>query len=999
MPGNTHKKGEAILVVGAGAAGVRASLDLAEMGYRVYLSDKSPSVGGALVHMDRWFPNNHCGLCKMLPVFARDDTSQYCLRRGFIHPNIEILSMTEVGQVRGEAGDFSVTLKSVPSGVNQDLCIGCGLCVDVCPVEAPDAFNEGLGKRKAIYLRNPWMPSNAYVIDWAACTKCGVCAEKCPTKAVDLSAQAGTRDIRVGSIILSTGFEEFDPESAAQYGHGRFPNVLTSIELERILSQSGPTDGQLVRPSDQKVPKSVAFLQCVGSRDMKRTYCSYACCMYALKEAMLIKQLHPETEIEIFYMDMRTFGKGYYRYYQQAVDMGIKFTRSRVPVVKQDFKTGDLIITASAEDGGLKQRRFDMLVLSVGQTPSPRFKELAESLGIKLDESDFCETSELMPVDTNKLGVYICGSASGPKDIAESIIGASAAAGRAALFAAPLQRAEGQVRPAEATPPKTAVLLCDCGQEISSVIDMDKLLQACRVLPSVVYAERSPYLCLSDAVKEIKARMEQQGANRLVLGTCAPFISRKLSSDIAVDPSLIQVVNLREEVAWPNRNSPAAATGKARALIGMAVERLRLQESVPLPHIVTKQSALIIGGGLAGMVAALSIAGMGYEVHLVERETELGGRARDMRFTLEGNDIQALVRQTIQEVESNPLIHVYLGTQIVGVEGYAGNFKVKFSGSDDARSVLEVGSIVVATGADDLKTTEYLYGQNEKVITQEELEKRIAAGQLEDVKSVAMIQCVGSRDEKRPYCNRFCCSQALMNALLIKELKPEAQVVVFYRDLMSYGFVERYYTRAREKGVLFVRYDPDTKPEVTGDNGKLKVTAKEPAVGGKIMMEPDLLVLSTPVVPRDEGQLARLLGVDFDEDGFFREAEVKFRPVDFLKDGVFLCGLAHSPRSLGESIMQAQAAGQRASSILSRDKLVSGRTVSEVKQRWCAGCEMCIAVCPYGARVKDEKEGVVVVLEALCQGCGACVVSCPSGAAGLRGFSDKQVLSMMDAVF
>lgn len=999
MPGNIHKKGESILVVGAGAAGVRASLDLAEMGYKVYLCDKSPSVGGALVHMDRWFPNNHCGLCKMLPVFARDDTSQFCLRRGFIHTNIEIMPMTEVEQMKGEAGDFTVTLKSVPSGVNQELCIGCGLCVDVCPVEVPDAFNEGLEKRKAIYLRNPWMPSNAYVIDWEACTRCGICSEKCPTKAVDLSAQGGTREIKVGSIILSTGFEEFDPESAAQYGHNRYPNVLTSIELERLLSQMGPTDGRLLRPSDQKVPKSVAFLQCVGSRDMKRTYCSYACCMYALKEAMLIKQLHPETEVEIFYMDMRTFGKGYYRYYQQAADMGIKFTLSRVPVVKQDFKTGDLLITTAAEDGGLKQRRFGMLVLSVGQVPSPQFKELAESLGVKLDENDFCETGELTPVDTDKSGVFVCGSASGPRDIAESIIGASAAAGRAALFATPLQRPEARVTAAEPMPPKTAVLLCDCGQEVSSVIDMDALLQACRALPSVIHAERSPYLCLADAVKDIRAKMDQHGANRLVLGTCAPFISRKLSSDIAMDPSLIQIVNLREEVAWPNRHTPAAATSKARAMISMAVERLRLQESVPLPHIATKQSALVIGGGLAGMTAASSIADMGYEVHLVEREAELGGRARDMRYTLEGADVQALLKTTIQAVESNPLIHVYLGTELTGVEGYAGNFKVKLTGKEDAKSVIEVGSMVVATGADDLKTTEYLYGQNDQVITQGELESRIASGQLGDLKSVAMIQCVGSRDEQRPYCSRFCCSQALANALRIKEIKPEVQVVVFYRDLMSYGHIEKFYTRAREKGVLFVRYQPESKPEVKIEGGRLKVTAREPAVGGKITMEPDLLVLSTPVVPRDEKQLARLLAVDLDEDGFFKEAEVKFRPVDFLKEGVFLCGLAHSPRSLGESIMQAQAAGQRASSILSRDKLTSGRTVSEVKQRWCAGCEMCIAVCPYGARIKDEKEGVVVVLEALCQGCGACVVSCPSGASGLRGLSDRQVLSMMDAVF
>ncbi|MDM7998699.1 MAG: FAD-dependent oxidoreductase [Dehalococcoidia bacterium] len=996
MPGNTRKKGDGVLVVGAGAAGIRASLDLAEMGCKVYLCDKSPSLGGVMVLTDRWFPDNHCGMCKMLPIFARDDTSQYCLRRGLIHPNIRVLPLTEVQKVQGEAGDFTVTLKSAAAGVNHDLCIGCAQCVSVCPAEASDAFNEGLARRKAIYLRNPWMPSNSYVIDWAACNRCGACVEKCPTTAIDLNSEDVLTEIKCGSIILSTGFEEFDPARATQYGHRRYPNVVTSIELERLMSQSGPTQGRLVRPSDHKVPDSVAFLQCVGSRDMKRDYCSYACCMYALKEAILIKKTYPQTEVEIFYMDMRTFGKGYYRYYQQAVEMGIKFTRCRIPVVKQDFKSGDLLMTTISEDGQLRPCRFGMLVLSVGQTPSPRFEELADSLGVKLNESGFCETSELDPVDTNKKGVYVCGSASGPKDITDAMVTATAAAGRAVLFALRPDRKAAEPGEVAVGMPKTAVFLCDCGKEVASALDMDALLQAAKTMPSVVHVERVPYLCHSEAVKSIRAKMEQCHSNRAVLATCAPFISRKLSSDIAVDPCLIQVVNLREEVAWPHRNA-AAATSKARALIAMAVERLRLQDCVPLPHIVTKQSALVIGGGLAGMTASLSIASMGYEVHLVERDADLGGRARDMHLTPDGNDVQILLRKTIQDVENNELIHVYRGTEVVGVDGCAGDFKVRFAGRDGAKSVVEVGSIVVSTGADDLKPDEYLYGQNERVLTQGELEKKIAAGELGDLKSVAMIQCVGSRDEKRPYCSRFCCSQALMNALRIKEIKPQAEIVVFYRDLMSYGFIERQYLRAREKGILFARYDPERKPEVRAEGGKLKVTAKELAVGGTITLEPDLLVLSTPVVPGDQKRLTKLLSVDLDEDGFFDVAEAKFRPVDFLRDGIFVCGLAHSPRSLTESLVQAQAAAQRACCILSRGKLTSGRMVSEVKQRWCAGCEMCISVCPYGARVKDEKQGAVVVLEALCQGCGTCVVSCPSGAASLRGLSDRQVISMTDA--
>ncbi len=1016
MSETKRKKGKAVLVVGGGAAGIRASLDLAEMGHKVYLCDRKPSLGGVLVHTDRWFPDNHCGMCKMLPIFSRDDKSQFCLRSGLVHPNIELLPMTEFDSVTGEAGDFTVTVKSAPAGVNPELCVGCGTCNSVCPVEVPDEFNEGLSQRKAIYLRTPWLPSNSYVIDWAACTKCGECVAHCPTKAINLSPQGSSKKISVGSIILSTGIEQFNTEAASQYGHGRYPNVLTSIELERLLSQSGPTEGVMLRPSDKKVPQSVAFLQCVGSRDMKRNYCSFACCMYALKEAMLIKKLYPQVEVEIFYMDMRVFGKGYHRYYEQAKAAGIKFTRCRVPLVKQDFQNGDLIITTAGEDNSLKQRRFNMLVLSVGQVPSPLFQVLADpgGLGIKLNQHGFCQTGEFTPVETSTPGVFVCGSASGPKNITDSMIGASAAAGKASHYAISVEWPEnGGPSNGAGTdfeidaPAKTAVLLCDCGNQISSIIDMEDLLDASRALPSVVYAERAPYLCMEDALASIRPKMDHHGANRVVLASCAPFLTRRLGASIDLDPSLIQVVNLREEVAWPNQENPVAATDKARALISMAVERLRLQQPAVMLHIAMNQSALVVGSGLAAMVAARTISDFGYEVHIVSREPELGGRARNIRTTLSGSDVPAFLEDLRRTLANNPDIHQYKGVEIATVEGHAGNFHVILtstvadpSGKDLATSSLEVGSIVLAMGADELRPTEYLYGQNDKVITQTELEARLNTGDLGDVKSVAMVQCVGSRDEDRPYCGRICCAEALLNALRIKEANPHAEVVIFYRDMMSYGLMEADYKRAREKGVLFVRYDPERKPEVKAEGGKLRVTVRETALprnDGNIVMEPDLLVLSVPLVPRDQTALAAILGLELTEDGFFKEAEVKFRPVDCVRDGIFICGLAHSPRGMAESITQAQAAGQRAASIMAKGRLMSGRTVSEVKARWCAGCQMCVDICPYNARVMDESEGVVMVLEALCQGCGTCVVSCPSGAAGLRGLSDKQIMSMVDA--
>ena len=1007
-----ESKSDAVLVIGAGVSGIRASLDLAEMGRKVYLCDRNPNIGGTLVQLDKWFPDNHCGMCKMLPIFSRDDSSQFCLRRGLVHPNIEILSRTELAKIDGEAGAFTATLRSVPTGIKQDLCIGCGFCAQVCPVEVDDDFDEGLVKRKAIFLRNPWQPASSYVIDWETCTRCGACVEECPTQAIDLTERESEKQVEVGAVVLSTGFEEFDPESAGQYGHQRFPNVLTSIELERILSPGGPTEGKLLRRSDRKVPSSVAFLQCVGSRDTRRNYCSSACCMYAIKEAILIKKAQPEVDVEILYMDIRNFGKGYYRYYEQARELGVKFTRSRVPVVKQDFKNNDLLITVAAEDGSLSQRRCGMLVLSVGQTPSPRFAELAKSLGLELNEWSFCATKELAPVTTARRGIFVCGSASGPKDIADTLIESSAAAGQAAQFVRAAVKADTSGdAPEQLEEPAIAVFLCACGQEVSSVVGMDKLAEAAKGMPGVVHVEEVPFMCQKEAVASVGAKMREHKASGAVLATCALFATRKLAAGTGIDPCMIQTFNLREEAAWSNKGNPEAATEKAVALTRMAVERMRLQEACPVPVTDMKQAALVVGGGLSGMVAAQSIADAGFEVHLVERETELGGNARRIYSTVQGSDIQALLKETVEKIENDPKIHVYKDVDVSEVSGYAGNFRVVMAqqgeeakaepGQEDApeeeaKPLLEVGAVVLATGGEGGVPTEYLYGQNERVVTQEEFEKKLFDGALGDVKSVAMIQCVGSRDEKRPYCSRVCCSQALKNALRVKEMNPEAEIVVFYRDLMSYGFLEQYYTLAREKGVLFVRYELEKKPEVRDEGGKLKIQAMEPVLRGRVTVEPDWLVLSAPIDPHDQSKLAGMLGLETTEDGFFKEAEVKFRPVDFVKDGIFLCGLGHSPRSISESILQAQAAGERAIALLSRPQLGSGRVVSEVRERWCAGCEMCIPVCPYEARYKDEKRGIVMVREALCQGCGACVVACPSGAARLRGFSDTQVLSMTE---
>jgi len=998
----------AVLVIGAGVSGLRAALDLAESGFRAYLVDSSPGIGGTVPQLDKWFPDNQCEMCKLLPVFSRDDCSQLCLRRDMAHPNIELLPNSRVDMVTGEAGNFEVTVKTMSRWVKSERCTGCGLCPEVCPVEVPDEYNDGLQTRKAIYVHSPQAIPNFYCIDRETCTRCGKCIEVCPTNAIDLDLPDESRKVAVGAIIVSSGFQEFDAAQMGQYGFGRHANVLNNLQVERLLSSGGKTEGKLLRPSDGQVPRKVAFLQCVGSRDAKRNYCSTACCMYALKEAILIKEKYPDTEVTIFYMDIRAFGKGYHRYYQKAQDLGVNFIHSRVSTLRENPRTKNLLVLARAEDGADISSEFDLVVLSAAQCQSAHTAELSKALGVDVNGWGFIQSDGWWQTRTSKEGVYVCGSAAAPADIADSVIQASAAACEASVL---LASARDQLVGAEAesTAPtagdedaKVAVFICRCGQEIASVVDTRQVAEFARALPGVTSVEEVEFLCLPETLEDIKKSVTASGANRVVFAACAPYHYQRLLGrtmrEAGIDPSWWQLVNFREQLAWVHRDSKPQATEKARRILAMTVEKLRDQEPLSITPMPVEHQGLVIGAGISGMVAALSLVEQGFEVRLVEKSAEPGGHSGDVRHSLGNEDPQAFINALREKVTANPNIHLHPETEVVEVTGHSGNFHSKLRAADETIVEIEHGVVIVATGAEDYVPTEYQYGQNDRIITQRELQKRLAEDTLGNPSTVVMIQCVGSRDEEHPYCSRTCCSDAIVNALKIKEQSPDTQLLLLNRDIMTYAFREECYAQAREAAVLFIRYELDNKPVVTATDGTITVQVDDPVLPGKLEIDADLLVLSTGIVPADNEKLAETLSLELTEDGFFKEVDTKFRPVDTIIDGIFICGRANAPRNLDEEVVQAQAAAQRAANVLSRKELQSGRIVSEVNARKCSGCELCVTTCPFNARWMDEDRRVAVVEEALCQACGTCVAVCPNSAAKLRGYKEKQMLSLIEAV-
>ena len=927
--------------------------------------------------------------------------------------NINLITNSEVKSIAGDPGNFSVTLTNNPRYIDPGACTGCGDCARHCPASAINTINKGMNDRRATYIEYAQAVPLAFAIDMDACIGCGLCEKTCLAKAVKYDDQVRESELTVGSVILSPGTKGFDPSELDYLGYGKYPNVVTAEGFERILSAGGPYFGHVMRPLDREEPKSIAWLQCVGSRDKNRCgngYCSSVCCMYATKEAMIAKEhIHGDLETVIFNMDMRTFGKDYEKYFLRARDKeGIRFEKARIHTITEIPETGDLKVGYADDSGAMQEEIFSMVVLSVGLTIPDSAVRLAKRLDIELDEYNFAKSDPFAPVETSKPGIYTCGVFQGPKDIPGSVTEASAAA---CLAGAGLSESRGTDIPTVEVPaekdvagddPRIGVFVCNCGINIGGIVDVPAVQEYASTLPNVVFSDNNLFTCSQDTQEKIKEMILEQNLNRVVVASCSPKTHEAMFMETleacGLNKYLFEMANIRNQNSWIHSKMPETATQKAKDLVRMAVARAGTLKPLEEKVIHVNQRGLVIGGGIAGMNAALNLGKQGFEVVLIEKEPVLGGFARNLRHTIEGADVQAYLEKLIAQVETEDKVEVVTGATVTGFGGYKGNFNTTVALDGGNARQIDHGVIIVATGANEYHPKEYLYEEDQRVVTQVEFTQQLEDQGADGLDTVVMIQCVGSRNEELVECSRICCQAAVKNALLVKKINPDTQVFVLYRDMRTYGLMEDYLTEAREKGVIFMRFDADTPPRVEASQDGLIVKTRDHVLQRDVEITAEQLVLSAGMRAADNKKLSGIMKLNANPEGYFIEAHVKLRPVDMPGEGIFLCGTAHGPKLISESISQAQAAASRATTFLARPEIKLSAIAATVNTDYCVKCLTCVRTCPFDVPVFNTETKVIEIDAAICHGCGACAGACPRQTIQLGFYEDDQIACKIDAL-
>jgi heterodisulfide reductase subunit A len=994
-----------VLIVGAGITGMQAALDIGDKGYRVILIDKSSTIGGNMVKLDKTFPTNDCSICTAAPKMV--EVSR--------HPNIQLMTYAEISELEGKAGDFTAHIYRMSKYVDPDKCTGCDDCVEVCPVEVINPFDERLSKRKAIYIEFPQAVPIVYTIDYENCVGCGSCERVCEPEAISFLEKSEDIEIKVGSVIVATGFELFEPlEMRREYGYGKYPNVITAMQFERLLSSFGPTEGKIHKPSDGEKPKSIAWIQCVGSRSKQLgfPYCSRVCCMYATKEASITKEAEPDTDITIFYMDLRAYGKDFQEYYDKAKEVGVNYIRARPSSVYQNEDDSITIKYMDTHTREVKEKVVDLLVLSTAIIPSKANKRLAEKLGIEVDDSGFFKVESLVsnPIQTGRQGVYLAGCNQGPKDIPDSVAMGSGAAAKAMV---PIKDRD-KVEPQEPVPekdvlgetPRIGVFICHCGKNIANYVDVEDVTEYTKTLPNVEYATHEMFVCSEDIQKKIKEKIDEEGLNRVIVAACSPRTHGPLFEDTlkeaGLNKYLFEMANIRNQCSWVHSHEPEKATQKSKDIVRMHVVKSGLLEPLKEMESDVIPKTLVIGGGLSGMKAAIALADMGIDSYLIEREEELGGNLSHLHSVFPtDDDASGIINPLIERVTNDTHVTVFTNSELLDIEGFIGNFKAKVR-TPDGEKELDFGTVIIATGFREIDLVDkYGYGTSPKIVTQMELEKMLIEGTVPAINNLVMINCAGAMDEERPYCCRIGCGVAIKNAHLLKKLNPQADISLLYRDIRVFGKEEEeYYSDVIENdGVKIIRYVKEEEPEVTvDDEGNVTINVKDAVYGDVFQLPADLLVLTAQTEAGVETEkIKKLLKVPTGSGGFFTEAHAKIKPLDFASDGVYVSGSAHYPKNLADSIAQAEGAASRAAIPILQEIVKGEGIVSSIDAGKCSGCGLCVEVCPYGAITLDEDANIAVVNVTLCKGCGACTASCPSGSAKQMGYRDNQILAMLGA--